>query len=544
MEFKVQILLLAVLIFILVNILRTGRRPRDYPPGPPTLPVLGNIHLMPKHDAHKQFRKWAEQYGPVYSLILGTKTLIVLTSDQAVKDLLDKRSAIYSHRQDMYLGMTLCSGGLRMLMMGYTAKWRMIRKMVHSLLNVSAARSYVPYQMLENRQMLHELLVEPEQFIRSIQRYSNSLTTSMVFGWRTPTYDNEDIQQFFSGFEQFAIVNQTGTAAIVDYFPLLRRLPDWLLSTQKKAKDLHKREKELYLRHWLNCKQIILDGTAKPCFCVNMAKMQQEEGFDDDQAAYISGTLLEAGSDTTSSTLVGFIQAMVLFPEVQKKAQAEIDKVVGDQRLPTMDDEPNLRYISSCVKESLRWMPTTILGAVPHAVIQDDYYMNYRIPAGAGVLNNVWGIHQDENRYPEPRRFNPDRFKDYVQNAAESASNPDASKRDHFTFGAGRRICPGIHVAERSLFLGISRLLWAFDITSTTDTTGKQLLPDQDHLTQGFVCMPEPFKCRIVARSAARARIIEEEWEEAQKQLNSTTKQWEVIPDGLALPTLSKNLVG
>jgi hypothetical protein len=72
---------------------------------------------MPSRDAHLQFQKWAKEYGPVYSLILGTKTLIVLSSDQAVKDLLDKKSAIYSDRQDMYIGQELCSGGLRVLMM-------------------------------------------------------------------------------------------------------------------------------------------------------------------------------------------------------------------------------------------------------------------------------------------------------------------------------------------------------------------------------------------------------------------------------------------
>jgi hypothetical protein len=72
---------------------------------------------MPPQDAHLQFEKWAREYGPVYSLILGTKTLIVLSSDEAVKDLLDKKSGIYSDRQDMYIGQTLCSGGLRFLMM-------------------------------------------------------------------------------------------------------------------------------------------------------------------------------------------------------------------------------------------------------------------------------------------------------------------------------------------------------------------------------------------------------------------------------------------
>lgn len=104
---------IALVVFKLRNV---GRRPRGYPPGPPTLPIIGNIHLMPKEKPHLQFQKWAEEYGPVYSLILGTKVMIVLTSDQAIKDLLDKRSNIYSSRPDMYLG-NIVSGGYRMLLM-------------------------------------------------------------------------------------------------------------------------------------------------------------------------------------------------------------------------------------------------------------------------------------------------------------------------------------------------------------------------------------------------------------------------------------------
>lgn len=72
---------------------------------------------MPARDAHLQFQRWAQEYGPVYSLILGTKTLVVLSSDEAVKELLDRRSGIYSDRPELYIGQDLCSGGLRMLMM-------------------------------------------------------------------------------------------------------------------------------------------------------------------------------------------------------------------------------------------------------------------------------------------------------------------------------------------------------------------------------------------------------------------------------------------
>lgn len=403
--------------------------------------------------------------------------------------------------------------------------------MIHGLLNVSAAKSYVPYQVLENKQMLHDLLVDPDRFLYHIRRYSNALTTTMVFGWRTPTYEDEKMKQLFEGFSAFADINQTGVAAILDSFPILRMLPDFILPLKKTAKMLHKEEKALYLSHWLKVKEEVENGTVKPCFCEELVDVQKSEGFDDDQAAYISGTLLEAGSDTTSSTLYGFVQAMLIFPEVQQKAYDEIERVIGSDRMPTMEDEPNLPYIRACIKESLRWMPTTILGAVPHAVTEDDYYDGYLIPKNAGVMNNVWAIHMDPVRHPDPRTFNPDRYKDDHQSLADAAANPDASKRDQFTFGAGRRICPGIHVAERSLFLGMSRILWAFKIEPALDKNGKPIIPDHNKLTQGFVCMPEPFPAKFTPRTQAKADRVTKEWKEAEKEcLDPVTKQWRYSP--------------
>ncbi|KAH7133926.1 cytochrome P450 [Dactylonectria macrodidyma] len=513
-----------------IRLLFIGRRPKNYPPGPPTLPILGNIHLMPTRDAHLQFQKWAQEYGPVYSLILGTKTLIVLSSDQAVKDLLDRKSALYSHRQEMYVGQALASGGLRLLMMvrrSCNSDGKQFRKLVHSLLNVTTSKGYVPYQDLENKQMLYEMLVQPDQFLENIRRYSNALTTTMVFGWRTPIYRDKKLTQLFDGFAEFADLNQTGAAALLDSFPLLRSLPDFLVPMQKKAKKLHQKEKALYLSHWLKAKSDIANGTIKPCFCEGLAEAQKKDGFDDAQAAYLSGTLLEAGSDTTSNTLYAFVQAMLLYPEVQRKAQGEVDKVVGSSRMPTMEDESSLQTVRACMKETLRWMPTTILGAVPHAVTEDDTYNGYIIPKGAGVLNNVWAIHMDPKRHHNPRQFNPERYCDDQQSLADAAANRNASQRDQFTFGAGRRICPGIHVAERSLFLGMSRLLWAFTIEPALNVDGRPILPDPDKLTQGFVCMPEEFPARFVPRSKEREAMIIQEWREAEKEcLDPETKQW------------------
>jgi len=194
-------------------------------------------------------------------------------------------------------------------------------------------------------------------------------------------------------------------------------------------------------------------------------------------------------------------------------------------------------------------MPTTILGAVPHATTADDRYKGFLIPKGAGVMNNAWAINMDPTRAPEPRRFNPDRHVDDHLSLYDSASNPDGKrtaehessntslthvtgqKRDQFTFGAGRRICPGMHVAERSLFLGIARILWAFDILPKIGADGKPILPDQEKLTQGFVCMPEIFAARIVPRSAERADIVRREWKACEETLlDAGTKQWVSSP--------------
>ena len=266
-------------------------------------------------------------------------------------------------------------------------------------------------------------------------------------------------------------------------------------------------------------------------------RAQKIEKFNDDQAAYISGSLLEAGSDTTAAILYGFILAVIIWPEVQKKIQAEIDHVVGTDRLPTIDDYNHLPYVRCCIKEALRWMPTVILG-VPHAALQEDQYKGYRIPAGATVINNVWAIHMDPQRSPSPRIFNPDRFADDPRTLYESAIG-EAQKRDNYVFGAGRRLCQGIHIAERSLFLGISRLAWAFDFSPALDEhTGKPVTYDGDDLVGGITVEPRHYRCTITPRSELKANLIRHAAKaDASTFLDSKTGQWDKTPDGMAFST-------
>ncbi|KAJ5133076.1 hypothetical protein N7448_001895 [Penicillium atrosanguineum] len=507
------------LAFLIYQIFQVGRRPKNMPPGPPTLPVVGNLHLLPSKDVHVKFKEWADKYGEIYSVMLGNQRMVVLNSPRVVKDLIDQRSNNYSSRPEMYVGQTLISGGYRLVLMQYDEGWRLARKMIHNLLNIKTAVEYIPYQELELRQMLADMIKRPNKYHDHVRRYSTSLVTSMTFGWRSLAFNDPDVKQIYEGFEEFAVASQV-SASMLDYFPILRNLPDSINPSKKKGKQLHKEEIALYKSYMLKVKERIAKGIASKSFCEDMFKSQEKVGFSDDWASYVSGTLLEAGSDTTASIFLSFAVAMINFPEVQKKAQEEIDRVIGPNTLPTMADEPSLQYIRGVVKESLRFLPSSILGIVPHATTNEDTYKGYTFPEKTGMMINVWALNNDPERYPNPRNFDPDRYKNDFLRAQESASQNDPYKRDHFTFGAGRRVCPGLNIAERSLFLGITFILWAFTFEHDLDENGNKIPVSTEAVTQGIVCRPTPFAYRLVERDHERTKRVLKAWDNAKELLS------------------------
>ncbi|KAG8719501.1 hypothetical protein FRC08_002683 [Ceratobasidium sp. 394] len=183
---------------------------------------------------------------------------------------------------------------------------------------------------------------------------------------------------------------------------------------------------------------------------------------------------------------------MVLHPEIQQKAQAELDSVLGENRLPELSDRESLPYMNCILKEVSRWNSVAPLG-VAHACSQDDEYKGYRIPKGSMVIGNTWAISNNPSVYPEPRKFNPDRFL--------GSSVPEAP-----AFGFGRRICPGSHFAESSLFIMASTVLSIFKITPTP---GKPI-PEAKWKTDVLASHPHPFDCTLTPRSEARRRFMEQ----------------------------------
>ena len=138
-------------------------------------------------------------------------------------------------------------------------------------------------------------------------------------------------------------------------------------------------------------------------------------------------------------------------------------------------------------------MPTSINGAIPHASINDDNFNGYHIPAGAGIVLAVWSANNDSSNFANPRLFEPNR-QNQKTTLFESAHSNDVNERGQYTFGAGRRMCPGMHVAENTLLLAITRILWAFEISRPVDHQGEEIYIDPDAVTQGLAAAPMPFK--------------------------------------------------
>jgi len=223
-----------------------------------------------------------------------------------------------------------------------------------------------------------------------------------------------------------------------------------------------------------------------------LSSADQSGILDEELIKGTAGVLYLGGADTMLSILVTFVFAMLIHPDVQKRAQAEIDQLLGPDKRPTLDDRPSLPFIEAIYLETLRWHPAVPLG-VPHRLTEDDYYRGYKIPAGASVLINQWAIFRDEANYKNASMFDPDRFS--AQNdPAKAILDPTT-----IAFGFGRRRCPGRHFAEDSIWLVITSILAEFDITFAKDKDGKNIIPTEKFISS-LVSRPEPFEALFKPR--------------------------------------------
>ncbi|KAJ5390698.1 cytochrome P450 [Penicillium cataractarum] len=515
-------LALAGLLYI---VLVTGRRAKNLPPGPPTLPVLGNLHQIPRKGSYLKFTEWAKQYGGLYSLKLGTGTAVVITDGRIIKELVDKKSAKYSNRPVSYVSHDLMTSGDHLLVMQYGQQWRTFRKLIHQYFREAMVeKEHVEVQNAEAVQMLRDMCVRPDQHMRHPKRYSNSIIMSLVFGFRTPSVETPHMTRLYDMMENWSQLMEPGATPPVDIYPFLHYVPQKLFGNWvSRSKNVGDEMNELYAGVLDRVRERRRSNKKRDCLMDSLLDEEDKLNLTRHQLYFLGGVLMEGGSDTSSSIIVAFIHAMTKWGHVLRKAQEEIDTVVGEDRTPVWSDYAQLPYVATIVKEAQRWRPVVPL-AFPHAAAEDDWIDGYLIPKDTVVIINGWGMHHDEKRFPNPEIFDPDHYKGQTTLAPELAAAADYESRDHYGYGSGRRICPGIHLAERNLFLAIAKLIWAFSIGPALDENGQPVQYDYSPETgysEGFLVCAKDFPCVIKPRSEARRATIMKEFEVAQRDVFS-----------------------
>ncbi|KAJ8690632.1 hypothetical protein PTI98_012043 [Pleurotus ostreatus] len=495
----------AILILLVVSsiyITSCHSPPRHYPPGPKSDPLIGNLRQIPLEHQERTFSDWGTRYGDVvYARLLG-KEMIILNTLQAARDLLEKRSAIYSDRPRSVLLEELMGWQDATTNMRYGPRFRKHRRFAQQTFNRGAVRSYQPLQHQEMGILLNSFASDPTSFVQHFRRYGAATIMKITYGHDVKSYDDKFVQLAEKAGTATIEVG-TPAATLVDFIPLLKHLPSWMPGGgfKREARKCQALVQAMIDIPFESVRDSVINGNAPPSFTSSILESYCKSGDfklpieDERDIKGAAGTLYAAAEDTTVSTLTTFILAMVLYPEVFKKAQREIDAVIGRQRLPTFQDVGSLPYLDCLVKEVYRWHPPVPLG-LPHRLMADDIYDGHHIPKGATVLANIWGMAKN---CQSPDTFYPERY----------LEDPELPDPHSFVFGFGRRICPGRHFAHSSVWLVAANIIATMELSPAVDSDGNPT-PVLPEFSSGFVRHPKPFSCSIKPRSEESLRLIHE----------------------------------
>ncbi|KAF7595390.1 hypothetical protein BBP40_006384 [Aspergillus hancockii] len=501
---NVLVLLAGILgVYILIKPKNTNAPPP--PPGPKGLPIIGNIGKDLPPPGGKDWEHWMKHrnlYGPISSITTVGHTLIIVNDVKVAIELLEKRSARYSSRPKMVMATELAGADIFLTMRNDPAAVRGQRKRMHLQLGSDIAlSSYYPQLDVEVRRFLLRTSRKPEDLRDHIHTAVAAIILKLVYGYTVePNGQDPLIHLVETAAEGFGMINQPA-AWLVDSIPALKYLPGWLPGAgfKRKAREYRRRFNALADRPFAFVRHQMRKQDFEPSFVSKQieqagAQITPEEAEEIKRSA--AATYM-AGYDTTASTISSFFLAMALYPDAQRKAQEELDRVVGP-RLPMPEDRANLPYINALFNEVLRWNPVVQIG-IMHAATKDDIYEGYSIPKGVPVVPNIWALTHDPDVYSDPMSFNPERFLE---------SDDHTPERDPHTlaFGFGRRICPGRVLADLNNFLMISHSLAVFQIRKAVKG-GKEIDPIVDY-QPGIVGHLAAFEINIQPRTAESEALI------------------------------------
>ncbi|EKM48707.1 uncharacterized protein PHACADRAFT_108423 [Phanerochaete carnosa HHB-10118-sp] len=493
---------LSFLVFLVYRALwNQHRRPTPFPPGPPADPLIGNLRSFPANDTPAGLTKLARKYGDVmYFNILG-KSLVVLSSHEAASDLLEKRSAIYSSRPPStvheMIGWTDMLGFLP-----YGEQFHKQRKLFRQAFTKQGCVVFRPSQLSQAHVLLKKVLLDPEHLDDHVRRFATAVIMEIAYGHKITSDDDPYVCMME---KTTSISTEAGNSlTILDFFPSLKYLPRWFPGNWfgRLAKDAAPFVQHMRNMPFERVRQQMASaaGNATPSFTsMHIEELERTGGasLEDLQAVKVASVqMYGAGAHATWSSLLSIIAMLLLHPEVQRKAQDELDGVLGGKRLPDFNDRESLPYLEAVIQETVRWHPNAQLG-LPHSSTADDVYRGMYIPKDAIVLFNNAAMSMDDRVYSNPAEFRPERF---------LSPEPERSPVN-INFGWGRRICPGRYLGDASVWIAIASFLTAFEIVPAKDGKGQDIIPELDWLP-GLTCHPAPFPRVIRPRSSNAVQLV------------------------------------
>ncbi|KAG1833631.1 cytochrome P450 [Suillus subalutaceus] len=480
------------------------KNPAPYPPGPPGLPLFGNaLSDMPHIKPWLTFTEWGKKYGDISHVQILGRHIVVLNSAKTAMELLDNKSYMYSDRPVLPMGGELVGWKDSLSLVPYGDRFRQYRKNIHRVIGSRAAvDTYSQVEEDETRRFLKNVMTKPDQLQEHIRHTAGAIILRISHGYKVKENNDPFVDLADRAMAQASQATAPG-AFMVDIMPFLAKVPVWFPGAGFKriAREWRETLEEMVSAPHKFVKDQMAAGIAPKSFTSDLLEIDTLTAEEEHVVKWSALSLYAGGADTTVSAIYSLFLAMTLFPDVQKKAQAEIDVVVGPNRLPSFADRDSLPYTEALAKEVLRWHAVLPTG-FPHLLTEDDMHDGYYIPKGSLIMPNISFMLNDPRTYAKPSQFEPDRF--LARDGKESETDPRT-----ICFGFGRRICPGLHLADASIWISTAMSLAVFGISKVVEN-GIEVTPEVDPLS-GTISHLKSFKCSIKPRSATAIALIQQD---------------------------------
>ncbi|XP_034255752.1 methyl farnesoate epoxidase-like [Thrips palmi] len=505
---ELSLLLLAVVLLTLL--LADIKKPPGYPPGPAWFPVVGTYlqHRQLQREygyLHEVWRSLSRQYGAVVGLRLGRDRVVVVSGAAAVREVLTHSA--FDGRPDGFFFRLRCFGERLGVVFTEGEHWQEQRRFAVRVLKQFG---------LGGRSMEEQVAEEAAELVTALRArvlaargadgcvamahaFDVSVLNSLwaMLAGRRFALDDERLAGLLHTLND--CFRQTdGSGGLLNQMPFLRHLAPRRCGYTDTVRNLNKLWdflRETIVEH----EQTRVPTKPRDLIDAFLEEMQGRKGTDSTGSTYTEKQLLSllldlfmAGAETTSNTLGFTVMFLLRRPDVQRRAQEELDRVVGRGRQPSLQDRPRLNYLEAVLKEAQRLANVAPVG-VPHRAMQNATIMGHTVPKDTTVLASLWSVHMDREYWGDPERFRPERFLDDAGLKSAEYLLP---------FGLGKRRCLGEKLARSNLFMFLAFLLHHFSMEPCPKHPVGDPIEDR-HFLDGFTLCPKPFCALLTARDAA-----------------------------------------